>query len=176
MSKGFRSYVGIDRVIVGSGPAMTGRLFVEGSVFCLPFRDSSFDAVTLFDVIEHLPRQTEERALTEAYRVLRVGGKLYFSTPHANPVHTPLDPVWCLGHRHYRRTTIRRILQSAGFTIDRMFVAGGVIESLDHVRLLVYKHLLHRQVPSIDLVSRLIERSHGRDKRVGMTVFAVASR
>src|SRR5260370_35431166 len=81
MSKGFRSYVGIDRAIVGSGPAMTGRLFVEGSVFCLPFRDSSFDAVTLFDVIEHLPRQTEERAWTEAYRVLRVAGKLYFSTP-----------------------------------------------------------------------------------------------
>jgi SAM-dependent methyltransferase len=176
LGRGFRSYVGVDRVIAGPGQGVSGTQFVEGSVFGLPFRDNSFDAVSLFDVIEHLPRQTEEHAFREIYRVLKTDGKLYFSTPHASPIHAPLDPVWCLGHRHYRRTTVRRLLQSAGFTIDRIFVAGGVVEGLDHVRLLVYKHLLHRQLPSINLVNRLIERSHGHDRRLGMTIFAVASR
>jgi SAM-dependent methyltransferase len=176
MSKGFRGYVGIDRVIVGRRQAMSGTAFVAGSVFSLPFPDNSFDAVCLFDVIEHLPRMTEEQALREAHRVLKTGGKLYFSTPHASPVHTPLDPVWGLGHRHYRRTTIRWILQSAGFTIDRMFVAGGFVEGVDHIRLLVYKHLFHRQSPQIKFVSRFIERSHGHNQRWGMTIFAVATR
>lgn len=176
ISNGVRRYVGIDRVIVGPGRGTSGTKFVEGTVFSMPFRDNSFDAVTMFDVIEHLPRHTEERALLEANRVLRTGGKLYFSTPHASLVHTLLDPVWCLGHRHYRRGTIHRILQSTGFTVDRVFVAGGVVECLDHIRLLVYKHLAHRQAPAIDLITRLVERSHGHDQRIGMTIFAVASR
>jgi SAM-dependent methyltransferase len=176
LGKGFRSYVGIDRVIVGSGQATSGTDFVEGSVFSLPFGDSSFDAVSLFDVVEHLPHRTEGQALREAHRVLRAGGKVYFSTPHASPIHTPFDPVWCFGHRHYRRPTVRRMLESAGFTVDRMFVAGGVIESLDLIRLLIYKHLLNRQSPPIDFVSRLIERSHGHDRTLGMTIFAVATR
>lgn len=174
--KGFESYVGIDRVIVDADPKNLRRVFVEGSVFNLPFRNQAFDAATLFDVIEHLPRGNEVRALIEVHRVLRTGGKLYFSTPHASPLHTPLDPVWCLGHRHYRRGTIRQMLTSSGFAIERMFVAGGAIEGLDHVRLLVYKHLLRRPLPSFAIVSRLIERAHGRDHRLGMTIFAVASR
>ncbi len=175
-SKGFRDYVGVDRVIVGSREAKGRTKFVEASVFNLPFTDESFDAVCLFDVMEHLPRGSEEKALREIRRVLQGNGKLYFSTPHASPLHTPLDPVWCLGHRHYRRATVHRLLRSAGFTVDRLFVAGGVVEGLDHIRLLVYKHLLHRLPPPIELVTRLGELSHGRDRRLGMTVFVVASR
>jgi SAM-dependent methyltransferase len=175
-SKGFKNYVGVDRAIVGAEPGNPGSKFVEGSVFNLPFRDEAFDAATLFDVIEHLPRRSEDKALIEVHRVLRTGGKLYFSTPHASPLHTPLDPVWCLGHRHYRRGTIRRMLMASGFTVERIFVAGGAIEGLDHVRLLVYKHLLRRPLPPIEIISRLIERAHGHDRRLGMTIFAVASR
>ena len=176
LEKGFRMYVGVDRAIVRSerldGPVQ----FVEGSVFTLPFDSGSFDAACLFDVIEHLPRGSEEMALRQVHRVLTPGGKLYFSTPHASPLHTPLDPVWVLGHRQYRRTTVLRFLRSAGFTPDRLFVAGGLVECLDHIRLLGYKHLLHRPQPAIDFISKQIERSHGGDRALGMTVFAIASR
>jgi SAM-dependent methyltransferase len=174
--KGFKTYIGIDRVIVGAEPGNPGSKFLEGSVFNLPFRDEAFDAATLFDVVEHLPKNSEGRALREVHRILRKGGKLYFSTPHASPLHSPLDPVWLLGHRHYRRRTIRRMLESTGFAVERMFVAGGAVEGLDHIRLLVYKHVFHRPLPSYQIVSRLIERAHGRDRRLGMTVFAVAAR
>ncbi len=176
LKKGFNTYVGLDRVIIGAEPAGHGVSFIEGSVFELPFGEGSFDAACLFDVIEHLPRGTESRALREVCRVLSDGGKLYFSTPHASVLHTPLDPVWCLGHRHYRRQTVSRMLLESGFRVERMFVAGGIIEGLDHLRLLVYKHLFRRPLPNMALIKGLIERSHGRDKRLGMTVFAVASR
>jgi hypothetical protein len=72
--------------------------------------------------------------------------------------------------------TIQKLLHAAGFTVDRLFVAGGLAECLDHIRLLAYKHLLHRPHPPIEFMAKLIDRSHGHDSRLGMTVFAVASR
>jgi SAM-dependent methyltransferase len=174
--KGFRTYVGMDRMIVSPEQTKAGTEFVEGSVLGLPFANQSFDAVCLFDVIEHLPRGDELKALHEAHRVLRSGGKFYLSTPHASAFHTPLDPVWFLGHRHYRRATVEHLLHSAGFRVERMLVAGGAVECLDHIRLLIYKHLLRRSHPRIGFITNLIEQSHGRDRRLGMTVFVVATR
>ncbi len=174
-AKGFDDYVGVDRVIVGAG-MQGGPKLVQGSVFSLPFANNTFDAACLFDVIEHLPRGTEEKALRDVWRVLKPSGKLYFSTPHADPIHTPLDPVWALGHRHYRRASIERLMHSVGFRVDRMFVAGGVVECLDHIRLLFYKHALRRTYPQLDFVDRMIERSHGHNRLLGMTLFVVGSR
>jgi SAM-dependent methyltransferase len=172
LGKGFNEYVGVDRVIVGRAQPRPGVAFLEGSVFNLPFSDGSFDAACMFDVIEHLPRGSEVAALREIGRVMSTQGKLYFSTPHASPLHTPLDPVWPIGHRHYRRSTVQKMMRSAGFTLDQMFVAGGAVEGLNHLRLLTYKHIFHRRLPSIAVVNQLIERSYGNDRRLGMTIFA----
>jgi SAM-dependent methyltransferase len=169
-------YVGLDRA-VGTGDGIDSRItLVPGSALELPFEADQFDSACLFDVIEHLPKGTELTALQEAHRVLRTGGRLYLSTPHASWLHTPLDPVWLFGHRHYRRKTVRSLLNTAGFEIDRLFVAGGAVEGLDHLRLLAYKHLLKREWPQIGLVTKLIDRAHGTDRRLGLTIFAVGSK
>jgi GT2 family glycosyltransferase/SAM-dependent methyltransferase len=53
--------------------------FVTGDATELPFADASFDVVTFFDVLEHIP--DDRRAAREALRVLRPGGFVLVSTP-----------------------------------------------------------------------------------------------
>ena len=48
-------------------------IFVEGNAEALPFPDKSFDAVTIAFGIRNVPRI--EQALSEAHRVLKIGGR-----------------------------------------------------------------------------------------------------
>lgn len=81
---------------------------VFGDACHLPFPDSTFDAVLLLEVLEHIPSDT--LVLKEILRVLRPGGTLYLSTPFLYPVHdAPID------YRRYTAYGIEAILKEAGF-------------------------------------------------------------
>jgi ubiquinone/menaquinone biosynthesis C-methylase UbiE len=54
---------------------------LAASITALPFGDGTFDLVTSFDVLSHLPPGEEERALAEFTRVLRPGGWLILRVP-----------------------------------------------------------------------------------------------
>lgn len=56
--------------------------FVLGDATQLPFPAESFDAVTMFDLLEHVA--DDGAAIAEARRVLRPGGFLLISTPNEN--------------------------------------------------------------------------------------------
>lgn len=56
--------------------------FICGDATQLPVESDSFDAVTMFDVLEHIP--DHQKAISEALRVLRTGGMLLVSTPNEN--------------------------------------------------------------------------------------------
>jgi SAM-dependent methyltransferase len=60
----------------------TASAFVCGDARRLPFTDSVFDAVTLFDVLEHI--QDDGIAAREALRVTRPNGVVLVSTPNAD--------------------------------------------------------------------------------------------
>ena len=48
----------------------------------LPFRDASFDVVTMVETFEHIYLEDRPLALAECSRVLRSGGRLVLSTPN----------------------------------------------------------------------------------------------
>ena len=90
----------------------------------LPYDDASFAAVTMLDVIEHLPRYPA--ALRECARVLQPGGKLFVVTLNAGSVARPLlgrrwsfwlDPT----HVHmFSASRLRDAFADAGLTTERM--------------------------------------------------------
>ena len=59
-----------------------GVRFVCGDATRLEFASASFDAVTMFDVIEHVP--DDKKAISEVLRVLKPGGYVLVSVPNEN--------------------------------------------------------------------------------------------
>src|SRR3989344_3584814 len=56
--------------------------FEVGDARKLRFTDGSFDVVTCFDVIEHLPKEDAGKMIKEITRVLKKGGWLCLTTPN----------------------------------------------------------------------------------------------
>jgi SAM-dependent methyltransferase len=110
---GASTLVGVDRDATHL-PGLSGRVVV-GDARRLPVATERFDAVTMFDVIEHLPAGSEPEAVAEAARVLCPGGLLFVSTPADWLPGTLLDPArWLIGHRHYPRGRILDLVRAAG--------------------------------------------------------------
>ena len=122
--------------------------FVQASALALPFVARSFDVVTMWGVIEHLPAGTEQTVLQEIGRVLRKGGYLWLSTENAHPLSILMDPAcFLLGHRHYQTQPLLDTAARAGFEVERLHPAGGIFKLL-HVDLMyVCKHLLRKPAP-----------------------------
>jgi SAM-dependent methyltransferase len=83
-----------DASLSGRGPPSAPSAFVCSDARRLPFADGKFDAVGLFDVLEHV--QEDAAAAAEALRVTRPGGWLLVSTPRADwryPYFAALRPL-----------------------------------------------------------------------------------
>ena len=68
--------------------------FICGDATSLPFAEEAFDAITMFDVLEHIPN--DKQAISETLRVLKPGGFLLLSTPNENwrfPYYNFVKPI-----------------------------------------------------------------------------------
>ncbi len=93
---------------------------VYGSAEALPVKSGSVDAVLCTQVIEHLPHPW--LFFDEAARVIRPGGSLIVSAPHAQWLHE--EP-----HDYYRFTKhgLNRLAEDSGFKIIKIEPIGGAI-------------------------------------------------
>lgn len=115
------------------------------SAICIPFSDNSFDTVISWEVIEHIPKNTELAMFKEVCRVLKKGGVFYLSTPYHSLFSNLFDPAWWLiGHRHYTKKHLMDFAQNNGFTVEKMVTNGGWWELLDINNLYIAKWIFRR--------------------------------
>jgi glycosyltransferase involved in cell wall biosynthesis/ubiquinone/menaquinone biosynthesis C-methylase UbiE len=104
----------------------------------LPFASGSFDKVLMTEVLEHIA--DDRQAMQEIFRVLRPGGVLALSVPHANypflwdpinktiealglrPIRNagPITGLWSNHWRLYRPADLYDVISSAGFHIEAL--------------------------------------------------------
>jgi ubiquinone/menaquinone biosynthesis C-methylase UbiE len=119
--------------------------FKKGDALKLPFKDNTFDTVMSWEVLEHIPKNTEEKMFSEVFRVLKPGGHFFLSTQHRNFFSTVLDPAWWLvAHRHYSQNEIKKFAINSNFKINRLYVKGGIFAVLGFINMYFSKWILRR--------------------------------
>jgi len=131
--------------------------FYNGSVEKLPFKKNTFDVVTFLEVIEHIPKRNETKALKEIARVLKKDGLLVISTPYNNPLSILLDPAFFLmGHRHYSQKQMTTLMKSNGFQIVNVYKTGGIGRLITSNIEMIYKHIFKKSfVPPKILINQI---------------------
>lgn len=90
----------------------------------IPFASDSFDVVTAFDLIEHVPR--DQTLVSEAHRILRPGGMLVASVP-AHQFLWGAHDVALHHHRRYQWAQFDSLFEPAKWKPIRMTYMFGAI-------------------------------------------------
>jgi SAM-dependent methyltransferase len=125
---GYGRPTGVDLTWSGLAHAKSaGRTrLVRASAAALPFRDSSFDLVTSFDLLQCMPGDSETAAIREMRRVLRPAGHLVLNVAALQGLRGNHS---VLSHevRRYSRATLRRLLDAAGFHVVAMSYTNATL-------------------------------------------------
>ena len=121
--------------------------FVVADALSLPFEDGVFDTIVSWEVLEHLPKNSEQKYFSEVKRVLKKDGVFYFSTPKDFIIAKLSDPAWWLmGHRHYNVNNLSNIIEKGGLSIEKSEIRGGIWEIIGALNLYIAKWIFRRDV------------------------------
>jgi len=120
--------------------------FVQANILEDGFPENSADVVTFFDVIEHLPKDSEPEVLNKIHKILKPCGQIVISTPLENATKF-LDPAWYFGHRHYTMEQLVELLVDSGFKVKKIYTRGGFYETLSMLLFYPFKWFLHMEIP-----------------------------
>ncbi len=125
----------------------------------LPFPNETFDIVTFWDVLEHIPVGYELASILEINRALKKGGYLFLATPSKNFWSCLLDPAYILaGHRHYTRSQLVGMLENAGFEVERIEQVGSFFSSFYALSFYFFKHILRMKMPTVKFIEERMEK------------------
>lgn len=149
-------------------------------VRCLPFRSEIFEQIFFTDVIEHLTKGSEPRAVREIHRVLHEKGELILTTPHNRLWFVLLDPAFYLkGHRHYTLTEIKKMLEACGFNIVKIFTSGFFWACINVIwyAFITYsvKKIFNYSLPYAPLtLQSFVDKEYEKNGENGYTIFIKA--
>lgn len=163
---------------------------IRGSLESLHLADASLEAITLLDVVEHLPDPVA--TLAECRRVLRADGHVVLTVP-AFEVLWSAEDDYAEHQRRYTVPLLRQHLEAAGLRLEwSTFFFGALLAPIALLRALPYRlrprrdgalepNLSEHQPGGVaqKIVDRLLAREldllrAGRSKSLGSSILAVA--
>ena len=102
---------------------------VCGSATQVPSPDNTYDAVVAGEFIEHLLPIDAHKFVADAFRVLKVGGRLLLTTPNPGDWKLRLRGRTLLGSAHlsqHHPSTFKTVLRMYGFSRVRVLGSGKV--------------------------------------------------
>lgn len=107
----------------------------RASVAAAPFPSTCFDLVTSFDVMYALDESDVRLAVSEIYRLLKPKGYAIVNVAALDML-TGDHSVLGRERRRYTRASLRRVLEEAGFTIERLtYTNATLFPALAFIRL-----------------------------------------
>ena len=130
----------------------------------LKFNKDMFDTVVCWEVIEHIPSNTEEKFFSEVNKVLKKGGSFYLSTPYDSILSKIFDPAYFLqNHRHYSIKKLAQYGEAHGFVIEKIRIFGGYWLLLDILNMYFSKWILRRSRLLKNIFDKNVNREYEKD-------------
>lgn len=177
LKRGAKKIIGIDNDennLKVAGDYLKSDKFIgrKSNALDLPLKDCSVDTVTVWEVIEHLPRNSEKVFLKEVSRVLKENGSAYISVPFNSFLSCIFDPaLFLIGHRHYSYLFFKKLLENTELEIKTAVVKGGIFELFYAIMLYLFKHLFRRNIPFRDWLNVKRDREFQNNKKGIANIF-----
>lgn len=148
--KEFNLKVGVDNSLQALNYAIRRNCpnLINGSSYALPLRDNSVDCVLILDVLEHLDE--ERKALLEVWRVCKKGGGIVVTVPAYRFLWSGEDEV-SLHKRRYVGSAKKKLIESAGFKVEKISYFNSFLMPLIYVVILFNKLFNKKSMEESDL-------------------------